>query len=217
MAKPIVVLMNWPKMKSIQMAALAHNIASKINASGQFPDAPVAAKNLDAAANRLELAYANRINGPEAKTEFEAAGNALDDLLRQEAAYVNTLANGDTVLIEAAGFTATNNERKRATVPAAPNAPTVSGNASELHLLIPSVPGARNYCWIIFTGEAATATVAETHITLSGAAIVIPDGTTRETLRGVIAAGTKITVQVLAQNAAGKSGFSTAVSFTVGS
>jgi hypothetical protein len=52
---------------------------------------------------------------------------------------------------------------------------------------------------------------------LSGPAIVIPDGTTRETLHNVIAAGTKITVQVLAQNTAGKSGFSAAVTFTVGS
>ncbi len=217
MAKPIVVLMNWTKMSPIQMAAFAHNIASRIPAASKSSSPPVAPEDLTNAATRLELAYANRMNGAEAKTEFEAADKALDELLHEVAAYVNSNANGDAVIIEAAGFTATSNERKPATVPAVPNAPGITGNASALRLQIASVAGATSYCWVIFTGETSSATVAETHITLSGAATVIPGGKTREVLRNVVAAGTKITVQVLAQNAAGKSGFSTPVGFTVGS
>jgi len=138
-------------------------------------------------------------------------------LLHTEAVYVNGIANGNAATIEAAGFTATSNSRNRAVVLATPNAPAVSGNAAALRLIIPAVQGADSYCWVIFTGETTNATIAETHITLNGPAIVIPDGITREVLHNVIAAGTKLTVQVLAQNTAGKSGFSAAVSFTVGS
>ncbi|MEP6466006.1 MAG: hypothetical protein ABJB05_06855 [Parafilimonas sp.] len=184
---------------------------------GTFPSPTVAPAALNTAATRLELAYANRMNGAAAKTDFETADKAVDDLLHTEAAYVNSIANGNSSIIEAAGFTATSNKHTRAVVPGTPNAPAVTGNAAALHLIIPAIQGADSYCWVIFTGDAANATIAETHIALSGAAIVIPDGTTREVLHNVIAAGTKITVQVLAQNTAGKSGFSSAVTFTVGS
>ena len=137
--------------------------------------------------------------------------------IKRWTAYVNSIANGDVTVIESAGFTATSDSRKKAVVPAVPNAPVISGNASALHLQIPAVAGAVNYCWVIFTGDATAATVTDTHIVLNGAAIVLPDGTARETLRNAIPAGTKISVQVLAQNAAGKSAFSPLVSFTVGS
>jgi len=218
MAKPIVVLMNWNNMTPVEMASLAHNISAKLAAdTSTFPAPAVAPASLSAAASRLELAYANRMNGAAAKTEFEAADTALDELLLTGAAYVTSLANGNVVIIEASGFTASTNSRKTTVVPAAPNAPKISGNAGALHLTIPAVQGAASYCWIISLGDAAMASVADTHIVLSGAATVIPDGTTREVLRNVLAPGTKVAVQVLAQNTAGKSGFSTPVSFTVGS
>ncbi len=221
MAKLIVVLMNWIRMSPLQMAAFAHNIAAKMSPPNvKIPDSPTppfTPAQMDDASDRLELAYANRMNGAEAKTEFENADTALDGMLHDDAGYVNTVAAGNKVIIEAFGFTATSNSRNKAVVPAVPVAPVISGNASAVHLQIPSVPGADSYCWVIFTGDATVATVAETHIVLSGAAIVIPDGTTREVLRNIIPAGTKISVQVLAQNTAGKSGFSPLISFTVGS
>ena len=218
MSKPIAVLMNWIHMPATEMAAFAHNTSAKMNGNPNFPKPDVPYADMDAAADRLELAYANRMNGDAAKTEYENADEALDTLLHQQAAYVNGIANGDAAIIESAGFVTTAQSRKKAVVPAVPDAPQISGNAPGLHLQIPAVTGAKTYCWVIFTtGDKSTATVAATHIVLPEAAIVIPDGATRETLRGVIAAGTTITVQVLAQNAAGKSGFSTQVSFTVGS
>ena len=223
MSKTIVVLMNWIHMVATVMASFAHNIATKMSPSNvKIPDTPtppVTPQQMDDAADRLELAYATRMNGAEAKTEYENADTALNELLHEHSEYVNTVANGDKVIIEAFGFTATSNDRKKAVVPATPAVPKIWGNAAELHLQIAGVPGAISYCWVIFTGgdAKAGATVAETHIVLSCAAIVIPDGTTREILRGVIAAGTTIGVQVLAQNSAGKSGFSPLINFTAGS
>ncbi len=218
MTKPIVVLMNWIKMPVTQITALAHNISVKLTvASAIFASPAIPPEILDGAARRLELAYANRMNGAAAKTEFENAETALDEMLHAEAAYVNDVAKGDAAIIEMAGFTATSNIRKPAVIPVAPNAPAITGNAAALHLQIPAVPGADSYCWVIFTDDSTRAAVAETHVELSGAGIVIPDGISRETLRSVVTPGAKINVQVLAQNTAGKSGFSPAVSFTVGS
>lgn len=221
MPKPIVVLMNWNDMTPTEMASFAHNIAAKMPlAQAKLTAAdppPITPAEMDAAANRLEMAYANRMNGAVAKTEFENADTALDELLHVQAAFVNIAANGNKLIIEAFGFTATTDSRKKAVVPATPNAAKFSGNAGALHLLIDAVPGATSYCWVIFTSGATNATVTNTHIVLSGAAIIIPDGGARETLRGVIPAGTVVSVQVLAQNAAGKSSFSPMITFTIGS
>jgi hypothetical protein len=218
MGKPIQVLISWSKVPPLQMASLAHNVSAKLTLNvSAFPSPPITPANLDSAANVLELAYANRMNGNAAKIAFETADKGVDEALHILADYVNNIANGVAATIELAGFTATSNDRHAAVVPATPAAPKVTGNAAALHLQVDRVPGAESYCWVIFTGEVSSVTVAETHITLSGAGIVIPDGLTRETLHNSFPAGTRVTVQVLAQNTAGKSGFSAAVSFTVGS
>ncbi|MEP6467168.1 MAG: hypothetical protein ABJB05_12740 [Parafilimonas sp.] len=218
MSKPIVVLISWDNEKPTQMASFAHGVAQNIaNNATTFPTPPVTPQNLDIAANRVELAYANRLNGPVAKTELQTADNALDVLLHQMAAYVNTVANGNASIIQIAGFKASSNQRLPATVPATPDAPKISGNAAALHLETNKVNGAVSYCWLIFTGEPASASITADCIILPAAAvIIIPDGHLREDLHNIIPAGTKISVQVLAQNAAGKSGFSPLISFTVG-
>jgi len=218
MTKPIVVLISWNNQKPTQMAAFAHGVAQNIAKNATtFPTPPVTHQNLDLAANRVELAYADRLNGPQAKTELQTADNALDVMLHQMADYVNTVANGDTAIIQMAGFKASSNQRLPATVPATPDAPKISGNAARLRLETNKVNGAVSYCWLIFTGEAASASITADCIILPGTpAIIIPDGHLREDLHNLIPAGTKINVQVLAQNAAGKSGFSPLISFTVG-
>ena len=118
MTKPIVVLMNWNNMPPLEMASLAHGVSAKLAAAAtMFPSPTVAPAALNTAATRLELAFANRMNGAAAKTEYEAADTALDGLLHTEAAYVNGIANGNAATIEAAGFTTTSDSRKKPVVP----------------------------------------------------------------------------------------------------
>ncbi len=218
MQKQIIVLISWDTEKPTQMASFAHGVAEKIAGNAAtFPAPPVTPANLDAAATRVELAYANRLNGPAAKTELQAADNALDILLHNLSTYVSNVANGDVAVIQSAGFKASSNTRLPATSPAVPVAAKISGNAAALHLQTDKINGAVNYCWLIFTGEPVSATVTADCIILPAAPVmIIPDGHVQETLRNTIPAGTKISVQVLAQNAAGKSGFSPLVSFMVG-
>lgn len=218
MEKQIVPLISWDTAKPTQMASTAQGVAQGLsNNSDIFPSPPVAPDTINTAANRVTLAYANRFNGPLAKTELQTADDELDIMLHVTADYVNGVAKGDAATIQKAGFKASSNKRLPATTPATPNAARISGNAAALHIETDKVDGAATYCWLIFTGEPATASVNADCIILPAAPlIIIPDGHLHEDLHNLIPAGTKITVQVLAQNAAGKSGFSPAVSFTVG-
>jgi hypothetical protein len=210
--------MNWTKMPQTEVASFAHGTSTKMSEDpATFTSPAVSYKIMDASATRVENAYANRMNGPAAKTELKNAFADLNDNLHLQAAYVNSIANGDTATIENAGFVASSNIRKTKTIPAVPVTPSIKGNAAKLQLKINAVPGAKNYCWVIFTDSTGTVSVKNRTVFVSGAAIIIPDGKARETLHNLIDAGTKITVQVLAQNSAGKSGFSAAVSITVGS
>jgi hypothetical protein len=218
MSKPVVALISWSSAKPTQMAAFAQGISQSLTTNAAaFPHPPVTAVNLAAAASRLQLAYANRLNGPQAKTELAAADAALDDMLHQLATYVTIVANGSAAVIQSAGFKASSSDRLPATVPETPDAPAISGNAAALRIETGKVTGASTYCWLIFTGQPATAAVTADCISLPAAPVmIIPDGHLREDLHNLIPAGTKISAQVLAQNAAGKSGFSPLVSFTVG-
>ena len=217
MPKPIVVLMTWIHQNPLDMAALAIRVAQDLTENAAtFPSPPVTPESLAAAANDVTIAYGNRMNGPAAKTALDQADAILDEMLHMEAGYVNTVANGNKATIEASGFTATSDSRKPATVPATPAAPKISGNASALHLETDN--DADSFCWLVFTDAAVTPTVTGSHITLPAAPVtIIPNGHFREDLLNTIPAGTKIAVQVLAQNAAGKSGFSPLVNFMVGS
>ena len=135
MEKQVVVLISWDERKPTNMASFAHGVAEKMSINAAtFPTPPVTPKDLDAAATRVELAYANRLNGPVAKTELQMADSGLDIMLHNLAAYVNSIANGDVATIQSAGFKASSNTRLPATNPATPNAAEIKGNASALHL-----------------------------------------------------------------------------------
>jgi hypothetical protein len=219
MAKFITVLMTWIRMSATNMASFAHGVSVAMDGNINFATPKVALADLDKAATRVELAWSNRMNGPAAKTELEDAEEALDEMLHEQAAYVSDEADGSVAIIESASYSATSNSRKKSVIPSTPTSITISGNTAALQLQTPNIQGA-TFCWILFLGTPGVVTIAENRIMISGAAaintIIIPDGHMHESLHNVIPAGTVVTGMVLAQNSAGKSGLSHAVSLTVG-
>lgn len=218
MPRQIVVRISWTHSSPTEMASFAHGVAAAISKNAvTFPSPAVSSNDLDDAANRVEMAYANRMNGALAKTELDNADTALDKLLHDEGGYVNSVAKGNKAIIQLAAFVPISDANTASVVPATPNAGKITGNAAALTIETNKVNGAESYCWIIFLDTPVTAVVADTYIKLPAApVIIIPNGHLRETLHNVIPAGTRISVQVLAQNSAGKSGFSPLVSITVG-
>lgn len=217
MPKLIVVLMNWIKMKATDMAGFARGVVTNMTNNKNFTDPDVALSDLSSAAVAVEDAYGNRNNSISGETDLQDAVDDLNALLHTQAYYVNSIAVGSASIIESAGFKATSNSRTKKDIPATCSAPTVSGNSSKLQLKVPKVIGAASYCWIIYIGAAVSATISSNVISIPQATMmIIPSGKTIEYLRGIIPAGTVISVQVLAQNSAGMGGFSSMITFTVG-
>jgi hypothetical protein len=150
-----------------------------------------------------------------AKTALKNAVKSVNTMLHKMAAYVNSVTNSVTA-IQSAGFSATSNVRKEKTTPAQPLSLKIKGRPDNLQLLTPKIAGARSYCSVIFLGEPGTVLIKGNHISLpTDNVLIITEGKTRESLANVIAPGTKIGLQVLAQNSRRKSGFSPLVSIVV--
>ncbi len=76
------------------MIAFAINVLDKMTDNSNFVNPDVSMATLEAAIDRLRLAYNRKKNGDGAKIEFTGAVDGLNDLLHWEARYVNTIAKG---------------------------------------------------------------------------------------------------------------------------
>jgi hypothetical protein len=214
--KLITVLISWVRSSALDIASFAANIALKMKNNTYFKTPKVPLPDLAAAADRLEKAYPKRKNGTEGKLEYEAALDGLNEKLYSQASYVNGIAEGDPLIISSSGFVPSTNERVTATVPTTPNPPKLKTEAGGiLHISVDKVAGADSYLYVLFLGdETFNIGVQDDYIMMPSTlikTIIIPDGGMREDVRGLLP-GTKVHVQVLAQNTAGKSPFSALVS-----
>lgn len=210
--KTIIVLISWAKMNGSNMAAFARKIVQKLTGNSKFSSPSVSLKAIGDAADRCESAHSNRKNGEEGKLENEAAIEALSAMLYATASYVNTVAKGDATIIASSGFDASSNTRVPATTPVAPAQVKVKPQVGGiLNLSVDKVAGADSYVYVLYTTENfVECRLIDNQIRVpqnEGEVIIITDGSTREDVRGLIP-GTKVFVQALAQNAAGKSPFS---------
>ena len=210
------VLKTWSPRKPDHMVPFTENVIKKMTGNADFPNPPVPTSDLDAANKKTLTAFANRKNGAQAKSELEAAAMVQNAMLVKMADYVSATANGDVTKILSTGFHVTKNTRNKAVVPQMPAAPKLSCSDGNLYLTTDKVPGADSYCWVVYTGEVNSIQVINSQLNVNNLAntILVPAGTTREVVTG-IAAGTKAVVQVLAQNVAGKSNFSSAASMYI--
>src|SRR4051812_1751041 len=99
MPKIIVVLISWSLKKILSMISFTREVVENMTGNPNFPDPAVPLDTLTAAAARAEGAYANRKNGAVAKLENELASKELDDLLREQASYVDSIAQGNPEII----------------------------------------------------------------------------------------------------------------------
>ena len=85
-----------------------------------------------------------------------------------------------------------------------------------LNMKVKRVKSAKSYCYIVVIAEVLPTNVVDNNrkIDLKAKVIILPAGSAREVVR-TIAPGTKVTVLVLAQNAAGISSFSNPASIFI--
>lgn len=202
-------------MPALDLIALAANIVKEMTANVSiFANPTVPLADFSAAVARLQNGYNTRKNGPEGKAEYDEAYAALSELMRDQADYVDSVAKGNNKTIVMSGFEATKTDRTSATVPDQPNAVKIKTEAGgTIFLSVDRVDGAASYLYIVYSGEAKAIEVTDTHVVLPAGPeyTIIPDGATREEVSG-LTPGSKVNVQALAQNAAGKSSLSPLVS-----
>ena len=205
MPKLIVVLISWSTKAPLLIISLAVNVVAFMTKNVlTFPTPDVVLGDITTAADRLQKAYNNRLNGDEAKLEYDKATNALDLMLHNQALYVNKIAKGNSAIIAKAGYKFTSNAKVKKTITAAPAAAVLKTNGGGgLKITLEKVLNATSYLFVVFFGEVGSIIVGKNYVQPSLAnAIMIPDAKLIERLSG-ITAGTNVTVIPFAKNSAG--------------
>jgi len=220
MASKFFPLKNWPKIDGQKKSGFATNTVTKMTGNATFAspgttiNGGVVLTVVTAAANDLEAKYLLRMNGTAAKGAYDTANTLLETLLVKQCDYVNITSGGDSDKVKSSGFNCSKETDTVAVIPSTPGPANLSIDGDGIITVTTlKVAGADDYCTVIFIGAVTRALVIGKYISFpdGGVTIVIPKAGIHETITG-LTPGVKVTVITLAQNAAGKSAFSTPVS-----
>gem|GEM_PF-2018379 len=220
MASQFFPLKNWPKKDGQKKAGFATNTVTKMTGNANFAspgttiNGGVVLTVMKAAADDLAAKYLLRLNGTEAAGQYDTANTYMESLLVKQCAYVNIAAGGNPDKIKSSGFNCSKETDTKSVIPPTPGPAMIGVNGDgSISVSTPKVIGADDYCTVIFIGEVTSVAVIGKYISFpnGGVTIVIPRAGLHETITG-LTPGSKVTVVTLAQNAAGKSSFSTPVS-----
>ncbi len=216
MPKQANVKKNWSRTNGDKLSGQVKNVGDSMKDNSNFKTPAVAPDAMIEKSGSIMSAYNNRRNGSVGREAYKKALADGNEVMDKQANYVSEVAEGDVNIIVSAGFEATSVTNSKAVVPQTPQPPALMNVNGELSMKLKRVKGATSYCYLIFVGEMGEASVTNSQIAVSPKAnvIIIPAGTTRECARG-LASGTKVYVMALAQNSAGKSAFSPAVSICI--
>ncbi len=208
MKKKYYVIINWKVKSPAGVYRMSSKVVECMKGNKNFLTPAVPMEDFEAASTRLNAAIDNRENGPAARTELEEAAVDMDTKMREQAAYVSEESKGEKKIIESSGFQPNKGEETKAIVPDVPKEMAVTSRNGTIVLSAKKPKGATSLCWVIFVNrEPAEVAVTSVGVSLpadAGNTFIIPAGKAREVL-DIFPIGTKITAQVLAQNAAGKS------------
>jgi hypothetical protein len=165
---------------------------------------------ITAAATSLETKYnAAQGGGPADTAAQDAAEITLDDLLRKEAAYVDSIADGNVVTITSAGFTPTETVHAPLAPPAKPENMKLKHGDQPGTIIVTcdTVPNARGLVTIITSDATASIVVSgdDVNVTNITGTLIINTSTSRKTTHGSLVSATRYYVRRYAFNAAGRS------------
>lgn len=171
------------------------------------PSPPLA--TISAAALDLEKKYNKAQGGGPADTIAQnAAELVLDNLMRDEADYVDSIAVGNAVIISSAGFTPTQTAQTPVQKPLKPeNLKLKHGEQpGSISTVCDKVKNAKAYVTVISTSADGQVTVSgdDVLITSGTGVVVVNVSTNRKSAHGGLTSGTKYYVRKFAINAAGR-------------
>ena len=211
------VVTNWKKQKPTSMLQVSSQVAENMEGNENFPNPAIAIANMQSISSRVQTAYNNRGNGKIARLELEAAITELDGALRTQSYYVTNTAQGDLAIIQTSGFEASKGTSSKAVVPTMPTNVKLESNNGNVSLIAKKPTGASSLCWVIYYGDVTDTVKVENgriSVPANVSAQIINAGKGREVISS-LAPGTKVSVQVMAQNTAGCSSLSQLASIYV--
>ena len=210
MKNVFTVVINWNVQKPSTVIDVATGVSEKMKDNEHFLTPKVPMTDFDEKLNRAQKAYINRDNGKLAQIELTNAISDLDIALRTQSRYVNEASGYDQAIIETSGYKASKGYNTKSVEPDMPTNVKLTSKNGNVTAKAKKPKGAASLCWAVYYGEVKEmVTVAKNMLSVpAGTAVqIIPCGKANEVIKG-LQTGTRVSVQVLAQNAAGKSALS---------
>ena len=212
MSKTVIVKVSWDKNKPLIMATHAHDTVIKMTGNTDYTTPDVTLVEMEAAATKVEVAYAARKNTAGGMAESDKTIVALDDLLHTQAAYVSKTTVGDAAKMQKAGWKTIKVTLSKAAAldPSivAPKLEAIIGGKLKSTAFL--VKGAKEYITVVVLNGPFNVTM------LSNGQIIVPVGTIAHimssskhivTFEGMPAKG-DVLVATVTRNAVGYSNFS---------
>jgi len=149
------------KLSSVQVVALARNVASKMTGNDNFPNPSVDIKALQDLTAELETAIEAATYGSKLdKTKRDELLNSVADMLRGQANYVRAVSDGDKFKLVSSGYDLAKVPEKRG-VPDAPvmKSGIMTGRPGELELKWGRQAGVKSYRVFMTEVDPASAAV----------------------------------------------------------
>ncbi len=210
MSKKIIVKITWSIKQPLEMSSFALGTVTAMADDDDFLSPDIALITMNAAANKVQIAYGSRKNGIVAKDNLKNTSTLLNGYLHSQAEFVNKIANGNASIIHNAGFESTSDIRGAGTKPNRAGLVTLRAtSAGGMKAQITKVKGATNYCFILVAN-------GDFNVMVLNGEIFIPTGSSARiintTKRAVSFANLNpmevIRIAVIASNAAGDNGIS---------
>jgi len=216
----VKVLLGFAELSVPLEVDFAKNTHTKMKNNATFPTPDVPLVDIKNAAEDLENKYnAAQGGGTQATAEMDAAKIVLTNLLRKQAAYVNRIADGDSVKILSSGFLPSKGVKEPIPAPAKPeNLKLKSGTPGMVSKTIEKVENAKAFATILLTNPNSPVAVDGNNIIITSGAdkIIIHIGTDRNCAFTNLASGSRVYVTTVAYNSAGASPSSDSVNVVVG-
>jgi hypothetical protein len=211
------VIKNWDYRQPKTLLDVGSNVSEKMEGNKNFLNPPTPVSDLILKMQRTQTAYNNRDNGKLAKTELKDASKDMDSTLRVLGIYVTNESKGVLSVLQTSGFEASKGKGSKSVIPGMPTNVKLKSKNNYVTMSAKKPAGTATMCWVIYYGEAtALATVEDNMVKIPAGveARIIGAGKASQRLSS-LPTGTKVTVQVMAQNAAGCSALSEPVTVFV--
>jgi hypothetical protein len=157
------ILYSFARLASVKLVAFCQSVITKLTANPNVPTPQPAITVLQAAMDELIAANSSAMSGgKESKTIRKEKRLALIDLLKQEAAYVSVVCNGDVAKILSTGFDVSKIPQPYGPLPKPEKFRVQPIEKGWLKCSLKKVKGAKNY---VFEYKQVGAELWETEIT----------------------------------------------------